>query len=145
MRTIASGRATSRYQLHWHVMFVHFPISCFMVSAGFMVLHLFTETGCFELAGFLTLITGAVMMVPTTLSGYLTWKSKYKGAATKIFLYKVRISYGMLALSLALLLFRAVFVSTEHTIWHSAYGTGFVVLVAGAFLEGYYGGRLNHR
>ena len=140
----SNNKTTAKYKIHWHVLFTHFPISFFMVSAGFMVLHLFTNVDCFELSGFLTLAAGALMMLPTTISGWLTWKSKYKGATTKIFLYKIRISFGMIALSLLLVAFRWVFSATVHTVWHFIYGVGFVLLFAGALLEGYYGGKLRH-
>lgn len=142
--TAAPNKTIAKYKIHWHVLFTHFPISFFMVSAGFMVLHLFTNVDCFELSGFLSLAAGALMMLPTTISGWLTWKSKYKGAATKVFLYKIRISFGMIALSLFLVAFRWVLSSTAHTVWHFIYGAGFVLLFAGAMSEGYYGGKLRH-
>jgi uncharacterized membrane protein len=88
----------TRYNLRWHVIFTHFPISFFMVSAGLMALHLFTETECFELAGFLSLVAGTVMLIPTTITGWRTWKSRYKGASTALFQYKIRIAFGMIAL-----------------------------------------------
>jgi len=78
-----------REHMHWHVVLTHFPISFFMVSAGFMVLHMFTLTGCFEIAAFLSLLAGTVMLIPTAATGWSTWKSKYKGANTKIFRYKI--------------------------------------------------------
>ena len=116
-----------------------------MVSAGFIALHLFTETGCFELAGFLSLVAGTVMMIPTTITGWTTWKSKYKGASTSLFRYKIRIAFAMIALSIILLIVRVFLVNTEHIIWHFVFGIGFLLLFIGAMAEGYYGGRLNHR
>ena len=139
------GRIRARYNLHWHVIFTHFPISFFMVSAGFMALHLFTETECFELAGFVSLVAGTVMMIPTAVTGWTTWKSRYKGANTYLFRYKIRIAFAMIALSIVLLIARAFLVNTEHNIWHIAFGICFLLLFIGAMAEGYYGGRLNHR
>ncbi len=138
-------RIVARYNLHWHVIFTHFPISFFMVSAGFMILHLFTDTECFELAGFVSLIAGTVVMIPTTISGWITWKSKYKGASTSLFRYKIRIAFAMIALSIILVIVRGFLVNTEHTIWHFVFGIVFLLLFIGAMAEGYYGGRLNHR
>lgn len=138
------NRIEKRYNLHWHVVFTHFPISLYMVSAGFMLLHIFTNTECFELAGFLSLGAAAVVMIPTTLSGWWTWKTKYKGGKTKLFKYKINISFGMIALSIVLIIIRGFLVNMSHTLWHLVYGFGFVLLFVGAMAEGYYGGRLNH-
>lgn len=77
------GRTLLKYKIHWHVILVHFPTSFFVASAGFIVLHLFTEPACFELAGYLTLIAGTVMILPSTLSGWLTWKGRYKGVEVR--------------------------------------------------------------
>lgn len=140
------GKVVSRYKIHWHVMFTHFPVSFFTVSALFMVLHLFTETECFELSSYITLIAGAASLVPTILTGWNSWKKNYKGAKVKIFKYKIRISYAILALSIVLIIFHGLLANTAiHSIWHYIYGVGFVVLFLGAMAEGYYGGRLNHR
>jgi hypothetical protein len=116
-----------------------------MVSAGFIALHLFMKTECFELASFLSLVAGTVMMIPTTVTGWTTWKSKYKGASTSLFQYKIRIAFAMIALSIILLIVRGFLVNTEHIIWHFVFGIGFLLLFIGAMAEGYYGGRLNHR
>ncbi len=139
------SRASTGYKIHWHVLLVHFPISFFTVSAGFMILHMFTNVECFELSGYLTLLAGAIAMVPTTFTGWSSWKKSYKGARTRIFLYKIRISFAMLALSLLLIVLRNVFLPGLHSIWHWVYGVGFALLFLGAMSEGFYGGRLNHR
>jgi len=129
----------------WHVALIHFPISFFTVSAGFMVLHMFTLNLCFEVAAFLCLVAGAAMLIPTTWTGWSVWKSKYKGADTKIFRYKINISYAMIVLSLVLIGVRGYLVNKSHTIWHIVFTIGFVLLFIGAMAEGFYGGRLNHR
>lgn len=131
--------------MHWHVVLTHFPISFFMVSAGFMVLHMFTNTECLEMASFLTLFAGAVMLIPTALTGWSTWGAKYKGASTKIFRYKINISYSMTALCVVLIVSRGFLVNTNHTAWHFIFSFGFVLLFIGALTEGFYGGQLNHR
>ncbi len=134
-----------RRHMHWHVVLTHFPISFFTVSAGFMVLHMLTLTACFELASFLCLQAGAVMLIPTTWTGWSTWKSKYKGAETKIFRYKIKISYAMIILCLVLIGARGYLLNKSHTIWHIVFTTGFILLFVGAMAEGFYGGQLNHR
>jgi uncharacterized membrane protein len=147
--TPSTGRSIIKYKLHWHVVFTHFPVSFFIGSFGFMILHLFTHTSCFELAAYIGLIVGAVAMIPTTLTGWFTWKGRYKGLKSKLFLNKIRISYAMIAISFAVVIYRSIFqfesLDIAHNLWHAIYFTGVVLLAIGAFAEGYYGGRLNHR
>jgi hypothetical protein len=130
--------------MHWHVVLTHFPISFFMVSAGFMILHMFTDSECFEMASFLALLAGALMVLPTIWTGWTTWKSKYKGASTKIFKYKINMAYFMLALCIVLLVSRIFLVGTVHMWWHWIFSFGFILLFFGALMEGFYGGQLNH-
>jgi uncharacterized membrane protein len=139
------SRMVVKHNLHWHVILTHFPISFFTASAGFMMLHLFTNVECYELSSYLCLLAGVLMTLPTAITGWSTWKSKYTGARTKIFIYKIRISYLMIALGVLLILFRTYFVEGEHTLWHFVFGFGFLVLFSASMMEGYYGGRLNHR
>ena len=134
---------------HWHLILVHFPISAFLGSFGFMVLHMITETDAFELAGYVTLLAGAAVMIPTTISGWFAWKSRYKGYKSNIFLMKIRVSIAMIVVSSVLVLDRTFFVTdawdVNHEIWHILFFTGTTMLIAGAGAEGYFGGRLNHR
>jgi uncharacterized membrane protein len=139
------SRFVAKHNIHWHVISTHFPISFFMASAGFIVLHLITKTECFELAGYLCLIAGVCMTIPTTITGWLTWKSKYKGARTKIFTNKIILSFFMIIVGLLMIIFRAYFVAGEHTLWHFIFAFGFIALFFASMMEGYYGGRLNHR
>jgi len=139
------NRFVKRYNLHWHVVFTHFPISLFMASAGFMLLHIFTMTDCFEMAAFVSLLAGAAVMVPTTLTGWWTWRKKYKGAKTSLFQYKINLSFVMIGLSIILIALRFLLMNISHLIWHITFGIGFLLLFIGAMTEGYYGGRLNHR
>ena len=88
-------------------------------------------------------------MVPTTLTGWFTWKGRYKGLRSTLFRNKIRISYAMLGISLLLVIYHTVLtvesLNIMGTIWHTIYFIGTVLLVVGAMAEGYYGGRLNHR
>lgn len=138
-------RAVLKYKVHWHVLFTHFPISFFIISSGFMVLHLFTRSVCYETAAFFSLLAGAVLMVPTTVSGWLTWKGRYRGMRGRMFLVKTRVAFAMTALSATLVLIRLLFPPPLHLAWMGSYTAGILLLMAGAFIEGYQGGRLNHR
>jgi hypothetical protein len=137
-------QSLSKFKLHWHVILTHFPLSLFLVAAGFMALHLFTLSDCFEMAGFLTLIAGAVVMVPTTATGWWTWKTRYKGTVTQLFQYKINISIAMIAVCVILIVARGFLVDTAHSAWHWIFLAGFLLLFVGAMAEGNYGGKLNH-
>ncbi len=145
----AAGQADYEYKWHWHVLLVHFPTSAFLGSFVFMVLHLVTMTTCFELSAFVSLILGALVMIPTTISGWITWKRKYKGIKGKIFLNKIRISFSMIVVSIGMVIYRSTFVTEDldvlHNAWHFLFYVGGTLLFVGAVAEGYFGGRLNHR
>jgi len=152
MSTSTPSRHTvARFKMHWHVLFTHFPISLFGAAFGFQILHLFPTSlsGCFEIASTVALIGAAAMMIPATLTGWFTWKKQYKGARVLIFQRKIAISYAILAVSTALVSWRTTqfkaFQDAPQSPWHWLYLAGIMLLIAGAGVEGYYGGRLNHR
>jgi hypothetical protein len=101
------------------------------------------------MAAYVSLITGAVFLLPTTLTGWNTWKRRYRGVKGKIFLNKIRISFGMISLSIILVVYQTFFPFTILGVWHRLghflYFTGVTLLMLGAAAEGYYGGRLHHR
>lgn len=110
-----------------------------------MILHLFTHRNCFELATFISLLAGALVLIPTAVSGWLTWKGHYKGMRGKMFLYKIRVALGMIVLSFTLILIRILFPPPLDPAWVWIYAAGILLLMVGAMVEGFYGGRLNHR
>src|SRR4030042_4191146 len=123
--TPGAGRTAYKYQLHWHVLLVHFPISFFVGAFGFMALHLITQNSCFSLAAFVSLIAGAAVMIPTTVTGWTTWKNRYQGIRGKLFLRKIRISYAMLAISIILVIYQSLFpinfLDILHSVGHALY------------------------
>ena len=134
------------YEEHWHVLFTHFPVSFFVGSALFMVLHFvsYSNRNAYELASFVLLVAGMVVMWPTTITGWNTWKGRYHGAHAKLFLYKIRTAFSMIALSVLLVIWRAALPPTADTAWFFAYAVGIFLLFIGTVIEGFYGGRLNH-
>jgi hypothetical protein len=144
-----SNAPLPRYHFHWHVFLTHFPLSFFGVAFGFQVLHLFVFPFCFELATNVSLIAGTLFLIPTTMTGWRTWKGMYRGAKGLIFRRKIAISLAMLALSVPLTLWRTVylnaFVNATVSPWHWIYFAGNTLLILGAIGEGFYGSRLNHR
>ncbi len=135
------------YRVQWHVLLVHFPISLFGVGFLFQVLHLIFAANCFTLASAVVMTAGAVAMIPTTLSGWMSWKRTYRGARTKVFRRKIIVAFTMLGLSVSLMAWRLAYSSIfaeETAPAHWVFMAGSVVLIIGAVVEGYYGGKLHH-
>ena len=139
------------YKVHWHAITVHFPLSLFGVAFLFQILHLFPHqfTTCFEIATNITLVAATVMMIPTTLSGWVEWKGRYKGARVIIFQRKIPMAFAMIGVSVVLITWRILFLpafeDSPYSPAHWIYLAGNTLLILGAVAEGYYGGRLNHR
>ena len=148
MGTPKTLRVAPRYIIHWHVLLIHFPISLFGVAFGFQILHLFMAPVCFELATNVTLLGGVVMMIPTTWTGWFTWKRNYKGAKIMLFQRKIDTAFAMIALSIPLVTWRIIFLGffeeAPTSPAHWIYLAGNTMLILGAIVEGYYGGRLHH-
>lgn len=126
---------------------MHFPISLFGAAFGFQLLHLFFAPECFTLASTVALTAGALMMIPTTATGYRSWRIAYRGARTPLFARKIRVALLMTAASAALAGWRLSAYSVfreEPGGAHWAYAAGTILLIAGAVAEGYLGGRLHH-
>jgi uncharacterized membrane protein len=140
---------TTKRRRHWHVLFTHFPISFFGGAFGFQILHLFMAPACFELATNVALIGGAFMLIPTIWTGWSEWKKRYQGAKGLIFRQKIRIAAFLAAFSLLLVIWRiagyGLFTEARELPVHWIYLSGNTLLIAGAVLEGVYGGRLAHR
>jgi uncharacterized membrane protein len=141
--------ALPKRRIHWHVFLTHFPISLFGGAFGFQILHLFLAPACFELATNVALVGGTAMLLPTVATGWSEWKAHYHGAKGLIFKRKIMAAFGMAALSLPLVVWRIValglFEEAPHSPEHWIFLAGNTFLILGAVLEGYYGGRLNHR
>jgi len=149
MSTPSSDPSILGYKLHTHVLLIHFPISFFLVAFGFQILHLFLAPACFELSTNAALAAGTVAMIPTTWSGWSSWKRHYKGARVVLFQRKIATAFTMLGLSIVLSTWRFLalgfFEEARVNPQHWIYLAGNVLLVTGAVIEGYYGGRLHHR
>jgi uncharacterized membrane protein len=148
MNMVNASDVPPGYQIHWHVFLTHFPLSFISVALLFQLFHLNAYPECFELASTVTLVLGVVALVPTTATGYFTWKTQYHAAHVPIFRRKVMISLALLSVGLPLCVWRILIgKSTESTLpqIHWPYFFGTALMCIGAILEGYYGGRLSHR
>lgn len=147
--TQPSGSIKAKYKMHWHTLLAHFPISFFLGSFTFMGLHLLMGNNCFALAAYTSLIAGAIILLPTTATGWVTWKKDYRGSKGRIFRNKIRISFGMIFLSIVLVIYQSFIpfdiIDAWYSLGHLIYFGGVTLLMMGAAAEGYYGGRLHHR
>jgi len=141
--------ALPKYRIHWHVLMTHFPLALFGTAFGFQILHLFLAPACFELATNVTLIGAVVMLFPTIATGWAEWKTHFHGAKALIFRRKIETAIGLLVLSLPLVVWRiaalGLFQEARQSPGHWIFLAGTTLLILGAIVEGYYGGRLNHR
>lgn len=134
--------------VHWHVLFTHFPISLFGTAFLFQLLHLFTSPAAFELAGTVCLLVGAAAMIPATISGWFTWRRYFHGVRNRIFRRKIWTAVGMLVISVPFAAWRTTLYysgNQAHGAVHVVYFILSAMLIAGAVVEGYYGGHLAHR
>jgi uncharacterized membrane protein len=140
-----------KYKIHWHVTLIHFPISFFVSAFVFQILHLIPHpiSGSFEVASNVMLIIGTFSLILATWTGWTTWKRRYKGIRAGIFQNKINISFAMLIIRVPLTIWRTVFLRAFENVpsgtVHWLYFFGTILLMAGSVLEGFYGGRLNHR
>ena len=137
-----SSHIKINYHVRWHVLLVHFPISLFGVGFLFQVLHLIFAPASFTLSSTVVLLLGTIALIPTTTSGWFTWKSRYKGAGTILFQRKIVTSFIMLAISIILTIWRFAYYSiftNEPNIPHWIFMAGTLLLILGAAVEGYYG------
>jgi len=139
----------TRFHLHWHVFLTHFPLSLISITFAFQVLHLFAYPECFELSSNILLVAGVASLVPTTWTGYHTWKHQYKAARASIFRKKIIIAVVLLMIGIPLCAWRIIYIGSSpqavRPSIHWTYFLGTMLMIVGAILEGYFGGRLTHR
>lgn len=147
--TNATKADPARFHLHWHVFLTHFPLSLISMTFVFQVLHLFVYPECFELASNVLLVAGVSSLVPTTWTGYHTWKHQYNAARASIFRQKIIIAVVLLMIGIPLCAWRILYIGSSAQAVrpdiHWTYFLGTVLMIVGAILEGYLGGRLTHR
>jgi uncharacterized membrane protein len=147
--TTGSVPSAPKRHIHWHVFFTHFPISLFGAAFGFQILHLFMAPACFELATNVALIGAVATLLPTIWTGWSEWKKRFNGARVLIFKRKIGTAIAMAAVGLPLVVWRiaalGLFEEARENPDHLIYLAGNTLLIIGAIVEGYYGGRLTHR
>jgi hypothetical protein len=144
-----SEKALPGYKIHWHVVLIHLPISFFLATALFAFLFLIIPHPCFDLALLFTLAIGMLGLIPVIITGWFTWKGKYKGFRGMLFNRKILTGFIMLVISVLLLATHLISNLLLHfggdIIWRIIYFIAAMLLAVGAGIEGFYGGRLNHK
>jgi uncharacterized membrane protein len=135
------------YEIRWHVLLVHFPVSLFATAFGFQLLHLFVASSCFTLASNVVMLAATTIMVPTAISGWSSWKRNYKSAKTTLFKRKITTAFIILGVGILLTGWRLIFFGFNQensTAVHWIFWTVSLFLVLASIVEGYYGGKLHH-
>lgn len=102
---------------HPHPMLIHFPMGLLGFTVIMQILFLYTGKPSFEVSAFYSLVTAVVFMIPTVVSGVVSWWVNYELAVTKIFMLKLSFSVILFAMGLVELLIR-------FSVPDVAYGTG---------------------
>jgi hypothetical protein len=140
---------TTKYKLHWHILFTHFPVGTFAGAFLFMTLHVVTQNSCYSQAAYVSLIAGLAVLIPTTATGWYTWRRQYKGFKNRLFRIKIWTSFAMIPLCIGLVAFQTIYpfavLDVTHSWAHLVYFSGVVLLMIGSVVEGFWGARLHHR
>jgi hypothetical protein len=118
------------------------------VVFAFQTMDIIADPPGFDLAADLVFIATACVMLPVVLTGWRTWKNSYKGARIMLFQRKIAVAWAMLAVAVPEAVWRTWMLLNgvkDTFVYDLIFYAGIGLLVAGAVVEGYYGGRLNHR
>ncbi len=140
---------TRTHRLHWHVLLTHFPIGTFAGAFLFMLLDVIADDACYSRAAYVSLLAGALVVLPTTFIGWTTWKRQYKGFKNTLFRVKIFTAFAMIPISIGLVAYQTLYpfdaLDVMHSTAHLIYFVGVVLLMLGSIVEGYWGARLHHR
>ncbi len=87
---------------HLHPISVHGPNGIIPMAVLFLAIAVLFQSPNFGNAAYLSMLFVLLSMPMVLLSGYLTWKKKYKGALTRLF--KIKIAASCVATSILFLL-----------------------------------------
>ena len=106
-----------------------------------------TREGSLERAAFYTLGFGVLLLFGSILAGFFDWRTNYKAARTKLFQGKIQLSFVLLALGLALLIWRGIApgLLEATAVSQGLYTAGLVLASSLVVRIGYLGGKLIFR
>ena len=132
------------YKNHAHPISVHFPNGVLPVTVVFVALTLFTGYAALGEAAYFNLIAVFLAMPLVLLSGFISWKKRYKGMVTRTFVTKIVCGSIVTLIALILLIWRY----NDPGVLHSDSPARWLFLVmhffmlAAAGLAGHLGGKL---
>lgn len=154
VRQPREGRAQERPQkrdwkkliakAHLHPIMVHFPNALFPVSLTLLGLNYYTGERSFEMASFYTLIFGTLAVPGAIATGLFSWKTRFRGRVTRIFVEKILWSIVLLILSTICILLRSLIpdIATQPTIVGWIYVGLMISLQPLVMRLGFLGGKL---
>jgi predicted heme/steroid binding protein/uncharacterized membrane protein len=96
-------------KFHPHPIMIHFPIALFIFSMLLQTLFFITGLRSFELSAYYSLSFATLMMLPSILSGLLSWWLNYDMTATAIFKNKIFFSFILLLMGTAEVIMRSLY------------------------------------
>lgn len=81
---------------HPHPMLIHFPMGLLSFVLIMQIIFQITKRVSFETAAYYGLCTATVFMVPTIVSGFVSWWVNYEMTKNKIFEFKITFSFILL-------------------------------------------------
>ncbi|TCK60925.1 DUF2231 domain-containing protein [Seleniivibrio woodruffii] len=85
---------------HPHPMLIHFPMGLINFTVIMQLMYYITGYPSFSTAGFYSLVTATVFMVPTIGAGFVSWWVNYGMTKNKLFMTKIIFSFILLAMCL---------------------------------------------
>ena len=93
---------------HLHPITVHSPNGIIPVAVIFLFLSVLVQSSGLENAAYFNMIVAFLSMPLVLVTGYATWKKKYNGAKTPLFIMKISASCVVTVLLLGLIVWKTV-------------------------------------
>jgi len=77
---------------HPHPMLIHFPMGLIKFTIIMQILFFMTGNRSFEVAGFYSIVVSTLFIIPTVLSGMVSWWVNYDLTINKLFMVKLILS-----------------------------------------------------
>ena len=131
--------------IHPHPIMIHFPMGLINFSVIMQILFFITGRNSFEIAGYYALFTASVFLVPTMVSGSVSWWVNYNLASNKIFMTKITFSVILFVMCVSETLMRTIYTDIAYygCAGSVVYNIMFFLNVPVLSIIGYNGGKLS--
>jgi len=132
------------YKFHIHPMSVHIPNGLLPVSVFFVFLAILFTFTPLATASYFNMIFVLCAMPVVLYSGYSDWKSRFKGALTRVFKIKMACGGTVTLTALILVLWRTAdpMILGQPSAGRWLFLLIHLIMLAAATVAGYYGGKL---